>query len=225
MGVAVAYNFVDYLIHGCKKYCNYEYYVMPDINGAGVEHARKTDHSWVKTYRNSGGSCQGVNLLENYSHGDWNAGDTDTCSDMYKGPSEMSEPELLYVNAKASTKKNLKFSVTLTKSGNKLSYPYAHSTTKTIPEAVAYALYLQEYKKAAAASETAAVYKVGSYANNHGVNHGHPLDYNYHEFGTSFNIAFGQVEEAKIPATTDEFINGFHAMINIAQATEGFVYI
>jgi len=221
ISASVALNFIDYLINDCKKYCLYDYVVLPFINEKGYAYAKSTDSSWVKTREDVGSGCKGVNLLENFKHGNWASGNSDPCSNLYRGASEMSSTFTAYQVTKLATKKFIKLSLTLTKSGNKLSYPYAHSTTTVIPETAAYTEYLQKYKAAAATSLSGAAYTIGSYAANHGLNHGHPLDYNYEEYKNSFNIAF-ENDENKLAALTDEFINGLHAMIEHAKAVQGF---
>jgi len=221
LAVSVALNFIDYLVNSCTKYCLYDYYVMPFINEDGYNYARTTNSSWVKTREDVGSGCKGVNLLENFEHGDWASGDSSACSDLYKGASVMSSPSTAYQAEKAARRKYIKFSLTLTKNGNKISFPHAYSTTNIIPEAVDYAQYAGAYAQAAASSPSAASYTVGSYASNHGVNHGHPLDFNYKQYGHSFNLALDG-DETNIVAKTEEFIAGLHAMITHAKTQQGF---
>ena len=215
----MALNFMDYLVNSCTKYCLYDYYLLPLINEEGYTYAKTTNSSWVKTREDVGSGCKGVNLLENFDHGDFPAGDSNACSDMYRGASVMSSPSTAY-KTEISAINHIKFSLTLTKNGNKLSYPLAHTTTN-IPEAAVYALYLDEYRNAAASSTSAASYTVGSYATNHGVNHGHPLDFNYRQYGYSFNVALDG-DETNIVVKTEEFIAGLHAMIGYARTQQGF---
>ena len=191
------------------------------MNQKGYAYAKSTDNTWVKTREDVGSGCKGVNLLENFKHGDWSSGVSEPCSNLYRGTSEMSSSLTGYQMEKKANKNQIRLSLTLTKSGKKLSYPYAHSTAKTIPEAAAYSLYLEKYAAAAATSLSGAAYTIGSYAANHGVNHGHPLDYNYEEYKNSFNIAF-ENDDAKLAALADEFTNGLHAMIEHAKAVQGF---
>jgi len=219
IAVSVALNFIDYLVNSCTRYCLYDYYILPLINEEGYCYAKTTNSSWVKTREDIGCECRGVNLLENFEHGDWTAGDSNTCSDMYRGACEMSSPSTAYQVAKAAVN-HIKFTLTLTKNGNKLSYPPAHTTTNK-NDAGLMTRYLEEYRNAAASSTSAAAYTVGSYAANHGVNHGHPLDFNDKEYGHSFNIALDG-DETMIVAKTEEFIAGVHAMIGYARTQQGF---
>merc|ERR1739838_169328 len=133
IAVSVALNFIDYLVNSCTSYCLYDYYVLPYINEEGYTYAKTTNSSWVKTREDVGSGCKGVNLLENFDHGNWASGASDPCSNLYRGASEMSSTFTGYQTTKLATKNFIKLSLTLTKSGNKLSYPYAHSTTTVIP--------------------------------------------------------------------------------------------
>jgi len=221
IAVSVALNFIDYLVNSCTRYCFYDYYVLPYINEEGYTYAKTTNSSWVKTREDVGSGCKGVNLLENFDHGDFPAGDSNACSDMYQGASVMSSPPTAYQTAKAAAMDNIKFTLTLTKNGNKLSHAPAHTPNTVTNNAVAYATYLFQYKTAAASSPSAAAYDVGTYADIHGVNHGHPLDYNEHVYTHSFNVALGG-DESNVVAKTEEFIAGLHAMIGYARTTQGF---
>ncbi|MDP6159175.1 MAG: M14 family metallocarboxypeptidase, partial [Phycisphaerales bacterium] len=75
-----------------------EVIVIPVINPDGFEYtyASGGDRYWRKNRRNNAGSCEGVDLNRNWD-ADWNGGEstsTDPCSDIYVGPSPMSEPEV-----------------------------------------------------------------------------------------------------------------------------------
>ncbi len=75
-----------------------EVIVVPIVNPDGYEftYAAGGDRFWRKNRRNNSGSCEGVDLNRNWGY-EWNGGDstsTDTCSDVYVGPSAFSEPEV-----------------------------------------------------------------------------------------------------------------------------------
>jgi len=74
-----------------------EVIVVPIVNPDGYEYtyAIGGERFWRKNRRDNNGSCEGVDLNRNWSH-DWNGGDstsTNTCSEVYVGPSAFSEPE------------------------------------------------------------------------------------------------------------------------------------
>ena len=74
-----------------------EVIVVPIVNPDGYEftYAADGDRFWRKNRRNNTGSCEGVDLNRNWSYA-WNEGDstsTNTCSDVYVGSGEFSEPE------------------------------------------------------------------------------------------------------------------------------------
>ncbi len=75
-----------------------EVIVIPIVNPDGYAHTYEAggDRYWRKNRRDNGGSCAGVDLNRNWGS-DWNGGEstsTDPCSDVYVGPSSMSEPEV-----------------------------------------------------------------------------------------------------------------------------------
>ena len=75
-----------------------EVIVIPIINPDGYEYTYAPGgyRFWRKNRRVNGGACDGVDLNRNWGS-DWNGGEstsTDPCSDVYVGPSSMSEPEV-----------------------------------------------------------------------------------------------------------------------------------
>ncbi|GAB4298753.1 MAG: hypothetical protein Kow0098_24490 [Ignavibacteriaceae bacterium] len=79
---------------------NREIYCVPCFNPDGYEYNRVTNPNgggmWRKNRRINGGGCIGVDLNRNYSYkwGYDNIGSSpDPCSDTYRGPSPISEPE------------------------------------------------------------------------------------------------------------------------------------
>jgi len=220
MSNAVAFLFIDYLLNSCTgTNCLYDYEVYPQIVGQdAVDYAAASDPNWVKT-RNiiEGSSCLGTNLLENFDGGDWDKGSSDPCSDLFRGENRNSAPQTKYQVAKDSKKNNLRLSITLTKSGGRLSHPFAfNADNKLEPSELSdrYVAVLEAYKKAAPS------YIVGSYAGNHGVNNGHPLDYNYQQYkdyGYSLNVALNGSNTGNIDANTDQFIQGLNYMIDEAK--------
>lgn len=75
-----------------------EVIVIPVVNPDGYEftYAPGGYRFWRKNRRDNAGTCEGVDLNRNWGS-DWNGGQstsTDPCSDIYVGPSSMSEPEV-----------------------------------------------------------------------------------------------------------------------------------
>lgn len=75
-----------------------EVVIVPIVNPDGYEftYALGGDRFWRKNRRDNTGSCEGVDLNRNWGF-DWNGGDStssNTCSDIYIGPSAFSEPEV-----------------------------------------------------------------------------------------------------------------------------------
>ncbi|MBI68968.1 MAG: hypothetical protein CMJ38_02930 [Phycisphaerae bacterium] len=75
-----------------------EVIVIPIVNpdGYAFTYEQGGDRYWRKNRRDNGGSCAGVDLNRNWGS-DWNGGQStsnDPCSDVYVGPSSMSEPEV-----------------------------------------------------------------------------------------------------------------------------------
>jgi len=75
-----------------------EVIVIPITNPDGYEHTYATGgyRFWRKNRRDNAGSCEGVDLNRNWG-ADWDGGQStsnDPCSDVYVGPSSMSEPEV-----------------------------------------------------------------------------------------------------------------------------------
>jgi len=223
MSNAIAYLFTDYIMNACKgPNCVFDYFVFPAIAGQdAVDYATSTNNSWVKTRNaNAGSGCVGTNLLENFKHGDWANGNADPCSDLYRGSAEGSAPQGNYQMQKMAKKKDIRLSVTLTKNGGKLSYPPAFSTTDVIAETAKYGGLLEAYNTGAATS-----YSIGSYANQHGVSHGHPLDFNYKEYkdsGYAINVGLGGKSGAEIKTTFDNFVAGINSVIDEWKKSENF---
>lgn len=212
MSDQIAYLFVDYLLTSCTgQHCLYDYLIFPTLVGCdAVEYARTTDTTWVKTRNaNAGTTALGTNLLENFDGGDWANGNSDPSSPLYRGSAVGSAPQTKYQIYKNSFAKNLKLSVTLTKKGGKLSHPHAYSTSVNIAQVSTYTTLLQAYKS------VATTYTIGSYANNHGVNRGHPMDYNFKKYKDSYsiNVALGGNSNTDIAATFKTFLGGMKKVL------------
>jgi len=73
---------------------NTEIWIVPMLNPDGHEYSRTTYRLWRKNRRNNGDGSFGVDLNRNYGYKWGGAGSSgDTFSDVYRGPSEFSEPE------------------------------------------------------------------------------------------------------------------------------------
>lgn len=75
-----------------------EVIVVPIVNPDGYAFTYEAggNRFWRKNRRDNAGSCEGVDLNRNWG-ADWNGGQStsnDPCSDIYVGPSSMSEPEV-----------------------------------------------------------------------------------------------------------------------------------
>jgi len=221
MSNAVAYLFTDYLFNSCTgPNCQYEYLVFPALAGQdAVEYALKNP-TWVKTRDPPGlpgATCLGTNLLENFEGGDWANGNSDPCSPEYRGSAEGNAPQGNYQMQKMSDKKNVRLSITLTKSGGKLSHPFAHKSD-SIANGAKYTPLLEAYKRAATG------YTIGSYFDQHGVAHGHPLDFNYEKFkdGYAINVALDGNSTAQIGTTFEKFKKGLNNVIDEWRKTSNF---
>merc|ERR1719259_146849 len=110
----VAFHILEYLSEHCHMHCQYDYYIAPIINPDGYNFSYvNSDYNWTKTREAiAGSSCVGVNLLENFAHGNWSAADPKPCSNAYRGSAVMSAPETGYQKLKASVR-NIALTVTL----------------------------------------------------------------------------------------------------------------
>jgi len=219
MSNAIAYLFADYLYNSCiGPNCNYDYLIFPNLAGEDAVEFALTNPTWEKTRNpNPGSSCVGTNLLENFKGGDWDQGNSDPCSPKYRGSAIGSAPQGNYQMQKMSDRKNVRLSVTLTKSGGKLSHPSAYKPD-LIANGAKYTTLLEAYKRAGTN------YTIGSYHSQHGVAHGHPLDFNYKEFkdGYAINVALAGNSEAEIGRTFDSFKKGLNNVIDEWRKTSNF---
>ena len=74
---------------------DHEIFIIPSGNPDGYDYVYNVNNNWRKNRRNNGGACFGVDVNRNFAAG-WSsgcAGATNTCSDTYKGPAALSEPE------------------------------------------------------------------------------------------------------------------------------------
>ena len=77
-----------------------ELYLVPVMNPDGYVYTHGTNAMWRKNRRRGTGTCDGVDLNRNWSHGFGGEGSSpDPCNDTYRGPAAFSEPELLGLKA------------------------------------------------------------------------------------------------------------------------------
>jgi len=208
---------MEYLASGkCTVHCKYDYYFMPLANPDGY----KFNSTWTKTrepLQNT--SCVGVDLLNNFADGDFSAGDSNPCSDRYRGPSAMSAKETAYQTAIKAGVKNIALSITLTRTGSKVTRPYAY-TSNALASAARDDKYLEAFKNSSNS------YSTGVYSAVHGKDYGHPMDYNYAKYKHSFNVAVQNGTKSGNPYDHDssqvqdiftKFLSGFMGMITYAK--------
>jgi len=220
----VAFHILEYLSEHCHMHCQYDYYIAPIINPDGYNFSYvNSDYNWTKTREPiAGSSCVGVNLLENFAHGNWSAADPKPCSNAYRGSAVMSAPETGYQKLKASVR-NIALTVTLTKTGQIVSYPYTH-TTKAPARVETYKKYVKEF------ATHAGVYTTGEYSVKHGFAYGSPMDYSEAKYpGYSINVALEgggykdspyHYDPAKMPGYFLHFMKGFHYMVEFAKQNQ-----
>jgi len=201
VGVQIALAVMTYLEKYCPdeelRHCDNDYYIVPDVNIDGLFEADSlfdagAQETWNKTKEQFSVSaeeeCTGVYLLNNFAHGAFEEGSQNECSKDYRGPYPMSAKETAYQRAvKSQTSPVL--SVTISKLGSKITAPYAH-TKMAHPDKERYQALMNVF------TSRTSHFTSGFYADEHGEDFGHPLDYNDHEYnGNSFNVA---IEEGDV---------------------------
>jgi len=223
-GVQLVLEVHEFLLTACGTkphlpFCSYDYYILPEANPDGLLHA-KDDLDWMKTMEPTSGACVGVNLLNNFEHGRFADGDGNECSEKYRGPHAMSSVETTYqTKIKELTNANIVLSVTISKLGSVITAPHAHTLHHRFDEQRS-TEYMDVFTRASGA------YTSGFYSEVHGMDYGHPLDYNAFKFGNSFNVAIEEgtinednhYEHAKNRTTAIfvDFAKGFFSLANHA---------
>ena len=110
-----------------------EIIIVPIVNPDGYEYtyAPNGDRFWRKNRRNNSGSCEGVDLNRNWGY-EWNGGDstsTNTCSDIYVGPSAFSEPEAQVMRDLVNSLPNLVAHIDFHSYSQLVLEPWASSNT------------------------------------------------------------------------------------------------
>jgi len=232
MSAQVAYAVIDYLMNHCAVHCKYDYYVVAQANPDGNTYAA-TDSTWMKTRQdNDGSSCKGVDLLNNFAHGDFTQGSNDACSQNYRGSAPMSAPETAYQPNIKSMVKNIALSLTVTQIGSKISTSFAHNASAASP-AAQNEMYMKAFINATSG------YGSGVYSSLHQKSYGHPLDYNTHKYEhcnspcrkNSFNVAIPkgtvpgneyQYENSQVTPIVVDFIKGLMGLISHAKSDLSF---
>jgi hypothetical protein len=111
-------------------------YVAPSINPDGYEYSRTNDRNWRKNRSGPRQGCYGVDLNRNYPFHFGEAGtSTSPCSDIYRGPSAVSEIETsrlkTFLDANAST---IKAYLTLHSYGQDWIYPWGYAVHTYPPD-------------------------------------------------------------------------------------------
>lgn len=215
---AVALHLIDQKLCQCTKYCKYDYYVMPVANPLGKAYADTTDAAWVKTREDVGSGCFGTNLLQNFALAKWSSGNTDACSNLYRGTAENSAAEAKYQLVKIPLKSNAKLTFTITEEGSILSYGTAYSTSTKFDT-------IKPYLDAFQTATTG--YTVNQYAAAHSsaLAYGHPMDFNQALYGHSFNFApKSKRTKADLKTDADNFVTGLNAAITYAKTDQKFAF-
>lgn len=223
MTVQLASGLIDYLINDCAAHCSYDYYVLAQANPDGNNYL-STNSTWSKNRQvKSGSSCKGVDLLNNFLHGNWSLGPSDPCDTNFRGAAAMSEAETHYQERIKAQVPNIALSVTLTEVGSKISSSLAYKTgTPSTGDT--------GYLNAFVAAATGGGYGSGTYGSQHAKKYGHPLDYNTHKYNHSFNVAIengtasgGNVYQYKndqVAPIIVKFIQGLMGLISHAKVDQ-----
>ena len=221
-GTQMTLALMDYLLKNCRVECNNDYYILPAGNPDGLNHAN-VQPSWTKnmeTFSNT--NCKGVNLLNNFAGGNFDKGSNDPCSDEYRGPYPMSSAETSYQTVIKKDVKNIILSVTVTRLGAAITAPSAHAPGDHLRHARDLD-YMEAFRK------HAPTYRSGFYAQVHGEDHGHPMDYNSAKYDHSFNIAIesGPASDKHyhhndIKRIFLNFSEGFFELVKKARMDQGF---
>jgi len=111
-------------------------HILPNANPDGYEYSRTNDRMWRKTRSGPRNGCYGVDPNRNFSF-QWGVAGTSTnsCSDIYRGPSAFSEIEAMnmkrYLDANASMIKGV---LTLHSYGQYWIYPWGYATGTYPPD-------------------------------------------------------------------------------------------
>jgi carboxypeptidase T len=102
-----------------------ELFIIPVVNPDGYEYSRTTDRLWRKNRRDD----YGVDLNRNWSAGFNTAGTTDTSSELYQGPSALSEPETTAVRDFMVAHPQLVAFLDYHTPAQMIAYPLAYTST------------------------------------------------------------------------------------------------
>jgi len=227
VGVQIALSVMEYLNDSCPNpelpICTYDYYILPDVNVDGLhmtENLAKQGNQkpWNKTkepFSEPAEDCTGVYLLNNFDHGNFEAGSNNKCSGRYRGPYPMSAEETLYQQAiKSQTSPVL--SITISEMGSKITAPYAH-TKMEHPCKERYRALMDVF------TAKTTNYTSGFYAEEHDTDYGHPLDYNDYVYnGNSFNVA---LEEGTVDANNKYVHSNDSVARMIKDFCDGFFHL
>jgi len=128
---AIALYVIDELVNNPKYFKllkKIDFYIAPMLNPDGYEYSRIKDRMWRRT-RSSGkhsGPCIGVDLNRNFPY-HWNESGTsgDFCSEIYSGPTPLSEPEgSKLADFLLKNNSTLSAYLTLHSYGNYILYPW-----------------------------------------------------------------------------------------------------
>jgi len=111
-------------------------YVAPLINPDGYEYTRSRDRMWRKTRSGPRQGCYGVDPNRNYPY-KWGYAGTSTnpCSEIYQGPSPLSEPECLaHANFINAHNDSFYAYLTLHSYGENWIYPWGYATGTYPPD-------------------------------------------------------------------------------------------
>ncbi|KAK3869191.1 hypothetical protein Pcinc_025476 [Petrolisthes cinctipes] len=128
---AVTLLLIDHFLNDFPQDKPFDIYIVPMANPDGYVYTWTNDRLWRKNRRNNAGSCEGVDLNRNWD-AHWGVGaSTQTCSEVYRGPSPFSEPETKVLSEEMTRLNNqLNFDLVLSihNYGQVLLYPYGWTT-------------------------------------------------------------------------------------------------
>ncbi|XP_048015003.1 carboxypeptidase A1-like [Megalobrama amblycephala] len=110
---------------------NYDIFLEIVTNPDGFAYTHSSDRMWRKTRKpNPGSSCFGVDPNRNWDAGFGGPGSSNNpCSDIYRGPSAHSEPEVKAIVDFVKSHGNLKAFVSIHSYSQMLLYPYGYTST------------------------------------------------------------------------------------------------
>ncbi|XP_063599272.1 carboxypeptidase B-like [Penaeus indicus] len=207
----------------CSVTRAFDVYIVPMANPDGYVYTWTTNRLWRKNRGNAGGQCVGVDLNRNWDYQFGVGASSNTCSDLYKGPSAFSEPEtqaLRDVMTSLSEAGNLELVIAVHSYGQLLLHPWGW-TTEEAPDTPEMAALGEIFANTARLSH-GTVYTVSSASSGLYFASGSTDDWAKGVLNTKFAYTlelrdtgeFGfKLQESQILPTTQEVWEGLKAML------------